>query len=131
MKNKQVIADSFKKIFSWIILGTILSALSLIAIVILVDPYCEGHLGKVLFFISIFLFFLGVFTIMGFYLRQWIVHKKTCLSCVRDSFRQGILFSLVLTILLFFQMMGIFNWGTIILVMAIGIIIEGALLKIC
>jgi len=126
-----VASDSFKKIFFWIILGTILSALSLIAIVIFVDPYCEGHLGKVLFFISIFLFFLGVFTVAGFYLRQWLIHKKTCLSCMRDSFRQGILFSLILTILLFLQMIGMFNWGTIILTMIIGMIIEGALLKIC
>lgn len=95
-----------------------------------VNPYCEGHLGKVLFFISIFLFFLGIFTIAGFCLRKWMIHKKTCLSCIRDSFRQGILFSLILTILLFLQMIGMFNWGSIILVIGIGIIIEGALVKI-
>jgi len=124
-----VIADSFKKIFFWIILGTILSAISLIAIVMFVNPYCEGHLGKVLFFISIFLFFLGIFTIMGFYLRQWIIHKKTCLSCIRDSFRQGILFSLILTVLLFLQMIGMFNWGSIILTMGVGIVVEGILAK--
>jgi len=125
-----VVVDSFKKIFFWIILGTILSAMSLIAIVMFVNPYCEGHLGKVLFFISIFLFFLGIFTIAGFCLRKWMIHKKTCLSCIRDSFRQGILFSLILTILLFLQMIGMFNWGSIILVIGIGIIIEGALVKI-
>ncbi len=124
-----MIADSFKKIFFWIILGTILSAISLIAIVMFVNPYCEGHLGKVLFFISIFLFFLGIFTIMGFYLRQWIIHKKTCLSCIRDSFRQGILFSLILTVLLFLQMIGMFNWGSIILTMGVGIVVEGILAK--
>lgn len=124
-----MIVDSFKKIFFWIVLGTILSAMSLVAIVMFINPYCEGHLGKVLFFISIFLFFLGVFTIVGFCLRKWIIHKKTCLSCARDSFRQGILFSLILTMLLFLQMIGMFNWGSIILVIGIGVVMEGALAK--
>ncbi|TRZ77974.1 hypothetical protein D4R87_01695 [bacterium] len=130
MENKKVIADSFKKILFWIILGTILSAVSLIAIVVFTNPYCEGHLGKVLFFISIFLFFLGIFTIAGFCLRKWIIHKKTGLSCIRDSFRQGILFSLILTILLFLQMIGMFNWGSVMLIMGVGIISEGALARI-
>lgn len=120
--------SSFQKIFLSIIIGTLLSLASLIAIVVLIDPYSESALGKALFFVSFFLAFLGIFTIAGYFIRKWRTKRETLVH-IQHSFRQGILFSLILTSLLILEMLSFFNWGTVLLVLGAGIAVEGVLTK--
>ena len=118
----------FKRIFFSIIIGTFLSLISLAAIIFLVDPYEESPAGKALFFISLFLAFLGIFTIAGYYVRKWKSGRES-LAHIQHSFRQGTLFSLILTLLLILEMLNLFNWGSVVLVAGIGILTEGFLTK--
>lgn len=120
--------SSLKKIFLTTIIATVLSLASLAAVVVLVDPYEESVFGLSIFFISVFLSFLGIFTIAGYYVRKW-KSKRESISHVQHSFRQGILFSLILTSLLLLQVFKLFNWGTVLLVLGAGIAVEGILTK--
>lgn len=117
--------DSYKKTLILIFSGTVFSFLSLTAIAVFIDPYCEGSLGKILFFISIFLSFLGFFTITGFYLRKWLLKREAPFFQIKNSFRQGIFFSLILTSFLILQTLRMFNWITIAIVVGGGILAEG------
>lgn len=120
--------SSFQKIFRSIIIGTLLSLASFIAVVVLVDPYSEANFGKALFFISFFLAFLGIFTIGGYFIRKWRSKRETLIH-IQHSFRQGILFSLILTALLLLETFEMFNWGTALIVLGSGIAAEGVLTK--
>ena len=79
---------------------TVISLVSLTYILTNIDPYNTTILSFILFYLSFFIAAAGLFILIGFYLRKLIVKNKAIHRLLRTSFRQGILISLILTILL-------------------------------
>lgn len=98
---------------SWVAFGIILTFIS---------PLAGGVLGKVLFYLSVFTGTSGLFFFIGFYGLRLIFGPKKLAYQFNNSFRQGILLSLVLVGILVLQGLRVLYWwsgGLIILVIAL------------
>ncbi len=99
-----------------------ISLISLIFILIKVDPYNTTALVFVIFYLSFFIAVAGLFTLAGFYLRRLIVKNKIPFRLFKTSLRQGILISFILTGFLLLQSFRILKWwsgGIIVLVILV------------
>lgn len=72
----------------------VLSAFCLFAILKFTDPYTASKLTLVFFYLSLFLFALAAFTILGLGIRQWLSPKIYVLN-LSASFRQALLLALL------------------------------------
>ena len=79
---------------------TLISLISLSFILTRVNPYNAELMHFILFYSSFFITVAGLFSLFGFYLRKLIIKNKIPVRLFKTSFRQGILISLILTILL-------------------------------
>jgi len=79
---------------------TLISLISLSFILTRVNPYNAELMHFILFYSSFFIAVAGLFSLFGFYLRKSIIKNKIPARLFKTSFRQGILISLILTILL-------------------------------
>lgn len=94
----------------WLIgAGTILSGFSLASIVAFTNPNSAGKITHFLFFLSLFLFALGLFSLIGIMVRQ---HLRSGLYILHlaVSFRQALLLSIFITISLLLSTAGLLFW---------------------
>lgn len=92
-----------------IILSTILAVFSLLSILFFTDPFAASWIILGLFYLSLFLVFLGFFTIIGLSLRGWF-SSKIYIVKLSQSFRQALLISLLITFSAFLQANHLFFW---------------------
>lgn len=92
-----------------IILSTILAVFSLLSILFFTDPFAASWIILGLFYLSLFLVFLGFFTIIGLSLRGWFSSKIYIIK-LSQSFRQALLISLLITFSAFLQANHLFFW---------------------
>lgn len=71
-------------------LTLILSAFCLFAIVKFTDPFTASKITLLFFYLSLFLFTLAAFTVLGLGIRQWLFPKIYVLN-LNASFRQALL----------------------------------------
>ncbi len=79
---------------------TLISLISLSFILIKIDPYNAELLQFIFFYLSFFVAVAGIFSLAGFYLRKLFIKNKIPARLFKTSFKQGILFSIILTGLL-------------------------------
>ena len=88
-------------------------------VVLYIDPEKSGAVGQLLFYGSAFLLFAGLailfFTRLG---KKSDGPEEVAVAHIGTSFRQGILLSILVLILLFFQEKGILTWWDGLLVVA-------------
>lgn len=104
-------------------ISTILALLAWGAVIYYVDPSKTGILGQVLFYGSLFLALSGVFTIFFTWLRRK-VNQDESFVYIGMSFRQGLLLSLLVVILLIMQSFGVLVWWDGLLVVAALFLVE-------
>ena len=75
--------------------STLLAAFSLGSIISFTDPTETSWITFTFFYISLFLVCLGIFTLIGLGLRQWLWPKLYVIN-LGNSFRQAILISLLI-----------------------------------
>jgi hypothetical protein len=78
-------------------LSTLLAGFSLASIINFTDPTSASLVTLGFFYISLFLVCLGLFTLVGVSLRQWL-WPGLYLANLGDSFRQALLISLLIVI---------------------------------
>lgn len=84
-----------KQQVAFIIFSILLAGFSLGSIIYFTDPGNASPLTFGFFYLSLFLFSLGVFTLIGLALRHW-VHKGVYIINLSNSFRQGLLISVLI-----------------------------------
>lgn len=89
--------------------STLLGVFSLVIIVRFTDPYTSGALTLVFFYLSLFLVSVGLFTVLGLFIRQ-IILRTLYITNLANSFRQSVLISLLITVSLLLQSQALLFW---------------------
>ena len=111
--------SSLKKYLLLIFLATILCLVALGLIIFNTNPYI-GRGIVFLFFVSLFFSLVGVFTLIGFYLRLWFSKNEIIYFHLVPSIRQAILISMCFIVLLGLQDLRLINiWTASLLILAI------------
>lgn len=101
--------------FSW---------LGWIIILYKLNPFESTVMALVFFFITFFIALMATFTLLGFYLRVWVYKNEIYYNHINISLRQGILLSFIVVISLGFQLLGVLNWLSGLLLVAAILLIE-------
>jgi len=96
----------------------------LVLIVYYIDPNSGGVIGKLLFYLVLFFFSSGLFSLILLWLRRKIISEETAFSNVGLSFRQGILLALLISGLMVMQSFRILVWWDGLLLLAGIFLIE-------
>lgn len=111
---------SIKQYLTTMLIATILCWLAWWLVVINIDPFADTGLGLAFFYLSLFLALLGAVSIISFSLRNYFSHEMLPLfKYVQSSFKDAFLYSLILTVLLYFQSKAYLRWWNIGLVLVI------------
>lgn len=81
----------------FIVISTLLAGFSLASIVDFTDPFASSAIVKMFFYVSLFLLCLGLFTIIGLFLRQWLWPKLYVIN-LGHSFRQAVLVAILISV---------------------------------
>ncbi len=104
---------------SLIIIGTTLSAFSLGSLAVFTDPFTHGIFTHLIFFVSLFLVSVGVFTLLGQYIRNKL-NRSIYVVNFYHSFRQALLLALFISGSLALSANGLLFWwveGSLILLL--------------
>jgi len=110
-----LIGSLFTTIVSWAIL---------VAIIRWLDPHQAGWLGYLLFFLALFLAVASTSGIIGYTIRRIITPGQLSSYAVRTALRQGLLLGLFLVVLLFLQLMELYQWWMAVIVIVLFLSIE-------
>ena len=91
-------------------ISAILTAFSAGSIMAFSDPKNAGLLTFILLYLSIFLTFLSVFTLLGSFLRKWLFKKNLHVVNLTNSLRQALLVSILITVSLILSSQGLLFW---------------------
>jgi len=103
-------------------LSTLVALASLGLVVYYVDPFRDGLMGQVLFYISLFFSVTGLATLFLFWLRRKFFNNEIVYGAVGVSFRQGMLIALAVVLLFLLQSFRLLVWWDG------GLVVAGALL---
>lgn len=81
-----------------------------ITVLFFIDPDQTEFIGIFLFYLSLFFALIGTFSLLGFFFRVWFSRKEIVFQHVGISFRQALLFSLLLVGSLALQGLRILTW---------------------
>ncbi|MCL5795685.1 MAG: hypothetical protein M1338_05025 [Patescibacteria group bacterium] len=93
-----------------IIVGSVLSFISWLVVLLNLDPNQAGFLGLVSFYLSLFLILLGIFLLLGFWLRRKFKSGQIIYQQLATSLRQAIFFSILIIGLALLQRGGVLTW---------------------
>lgn len=97
---------------------------SLVAIILLVNPFNASRLNLGLFSGVLFLFLFGLFSWLGFYARTRFITEKSFDRILKMAFRQGVLVALLAVIYLWLNHFSLLKVWTILLVLFLVSAIE-------
>lgn len=95
-----------------------------IAIIILLDPVQAGWLGFILFFLALFLAVASTVALIGYAARRLMAPEQLAAYAVRSALRQGALLALFLLLLLFLQLMRLYQWWLAVVAIVLFISVE-------
>lgn len=105
-------------------IAVLFSIIALGLAVYYIDPESSGVPGKALFFLILFFALSGIFNLILLRLRRRVTNTENSFEKINLSFRQGILFSVFCTGLLFLQAQRMFIWWAALLLLAGIFLIE-------
>lgn len=117
---------------SYLILMTLATVAAWIAWAVVlhgVDPARSGIIGFLMFYITFIIAVFGTISILGLLMRLWRSKGELPSRLALRSFRQGILFSVLLTSSLFIFSQNWFRWWTMLLMVIIMALVEMAFLS--
>lgn len=120
-----IIIDSMtvKTFIAGIIFCALMGIVSWVSILINVDP-TQGAFAIFLFYLTLAVFSVSLFTLIGFFLRKFFSPRTIPFSLVGVSFRQAVLLSVVVIGTLLFQNLRILSWWSIILLVGSVVLME-------
>ena len=89
-----------------------------------VDPERSGIIGKLLFYSVLFFSLSGIFNLFLLWVRKKTIGFDAAYSNLGLSFRQGILLSLMVTVILILQGLRMLVWWDALLVVAAVFLVE-------
>lgn len=101
--NLFILFMTLRTYLAGITICTILSLISWILVIENTDPNKTDLIGHGLFYLSLFFFLAGIFSLVGFFARRIINKNKAEFSQVGVAFRQGLFLSFVTIGMLFLQ----------------------------
>ena len=75
--------------------ATAFAWLALLVVVWQINPFEGGVFGLVVFYLALGLSLAGSLSLIGFFMRAWLVRERRPVNFVTTSFRQGIWLALV------------------------------------
>ena len=106
------------------LIATIACFLALLAIIYFFDTTKGGILAIILFYLSLFLFLVGLFSLLGLIIRIIFISQQLVFKKVITSFRQAIWFSLLVTSSFYLKSINLFIWRNILILIFALIILE-------
>jgi len=112
---------SLRQYITIMLIATVLCWTSWVFVIINIDPFEARALSFSFFYISLFFALVGTFSVIIFGVYSFFLHKnEPMFRSVQKSFRDSLIVSLFLTILLFLQGKNLLNiWNTIVLFAAL------------
>lgn len=111
------------------ILATLLAWFGFYIIINNFDPEQANWVVFLLFYGVLFLSVLGTLSLLGFWLRRLWNRKRGIVRIMAvESFRQGIIFSVVLMFALWLQSMRVLTWWNILLLIILASVVEFVIL---
>ena len=105
--------------------ATVLCFGALYFVMMSIDPYTASVAGLALFYGALFLSLFGLFSLIVFAIESFFARRETvAFRTVRKSFRQAVLFSSLVTVVLLMARMQYLYWWTIILLAIIVSCVE-------
>ncbi len=80
-----------------------------------INPQEAGSIGFLIFYLSLLFALIGTFSLFEFFLRVWFSHEQVIFRHLGVSFRQAILFALLLVIALILQGERFLTWWNMLL----------------
>lgn len=102
-------AETSKTHLLQILVGTVLSYISLTALIVYTDPYSATLTTHLFFYLSFFFAIAGTFTTLGMYARR-VFSKGLYVQSFWISFRQGVLIGVLACASLLLQSQGLLVW---------------------
>ena len=75
-----------------------------------VNPFQSPFWMIMIFYLTIFLFWASLFSLIGFYLKVWATNREVIFAHLVPTLRQSMLIALVIVGLLFLQQLRVLNW---------------------
>lgn len=111
---------SIKTFIASVIFSAILSLIAWVLLLVYVDPGKIEGWRLVLFYAVLFLFCISLFLLIGLWGRKLAAGKRLNISAFMNSFRQSVLFSLLLVGILILQSFQLLAWWN-------GLLLVGAI----
>lgn len=106
-----------------LLVSTIIFGLVLLVLTIFLNPE-NGPVTIGIYYVSVFAFVGGLFSIIGFFLRRWWRHNEIVFENIKISIRQGYLLAAVACALLALSAMGLLTWWDAAIVLISGFLFE-------
>ena len=114
---------NLQKFIIFMVLGSLMSLFGFLMVLNFINPNESGIFVFLMFYLSLGLFTLGMFTVVGFFARKKLSHKEMLFGKVMISFRQALWISIVLIVSLVLQSRELLNWiNEILLILLLGLI---------
>lgn len=107
-----------------LIISTLLASGAWIFVVFYIDPEESGIIGKIFFYISLFLFISGFLVSFFVWLRKKFVGENVAVETIGLSFRQGVLLATFPVAIIILKGSGYLVWWNALLVLAGIFLIE-------
>lgn len=101
---------SFKIYLFSLFCVTLISLGIFILILFNIDPKSSDILTISAFFASFYVFFVGILTLIGFYIRVAYTNKEIFFAHFSPAFRQSALMGLIIITLLMMKTLDVLNW---------------------
>ncbi len=101
---------SIKAFIVSVVFSAIVSLAAWILILVYIDPAKMEGMWLVLFYAVLFLFCISFFLLLGLWGRKLMFGRRLNISAFMNSFRQAVLFSLLLVGVLILQSFHLFVW---------------------
>lgn len=106
------------------IISIVLSWVAWFFLLFYVNPFSASFFLKALFYISLFVAITCTFSFFGLIIRIFLLKKKMIPYEATTSFRQGILFSVLIIACLFLSSQNLFKWWLLIILILLLLGVE-------
>ena len=103
---------------------TLIALSAFVGVLLFFDPFASGTSALVLFYASLLLFLVGIFSVVGFVIRHYMNPTTIVFRDVIVSARQALLFSLILCLSLLMKQVGVLSILNVVLLIALLSLLE-------
>jgi len=106
------------------ILATLLCWAAFLIVLYNVDPFSTVGLGLVLFYLSLLFTLIGTLSLVAFIIRYIFNKNQFITQQVIASFRQAILFSVLVVVALYLQSKELIAWWNLLILIVLLVVVE-------